>query len=62
MGSPAGVSHYAQLYLQEVWGVENLAYLGLDLTNPDDHYRYLPCESYKDCLIPMLPDYYATAE
>lgn len=52
----------AELYALSLLGVENPQFKELDLTNPDDHYRYLVYEAQKDNLVARLPGMYMTEE
>lgn len=52
----------AELYALELLGVEEPQFRELDLTNADDHYRYLVYEAQKDHLVPALPGLYMTEE
>jgi len=58
-GQTPRIYDYADLYGQKVSGVKDPAFRELDLSNSDDHYRYLLTEAYKGCVVPALPDYYA---
>lgn len=50
------------LYAMKIGGVEEPQYPQLDLTNPDDHYRYICYEAQKGHLIDGLPQMYMNAE
>lgn len=47
-----------KLYSQKLAGVENPEYPGLDLTNPDDHYRSICYETQQGHLADGLPSMY----
>ena len=47
-----------KLYSQKLAGVENPEYPGLDLTNPDDHYRSICYEAQQGHLADGLPSMY----
>lgn len=50
------------LYALKLAGSDNPQYPDLDLTNPDDHYRYLVYEAQKDHLVSGLPQIYMSAD
>lgn len=51
-----------KLYSQKLAGVENPKYPDFDLTNPDDHYRWLCYNAEQGHLIDGLPNMYLSVE
>lgn len=50
------------LYSQELCGIENPSFPELDLTDPDDHYRYLCYEAHQGHMVAGLPSMYMSAD
>lgn len=60
-GTPIN-ENYKNLYIQEMLGVENPQFRELDVTDPDDHYRYICYDAQHDYLVPALPSLYMSEE
>lgn len=54
--------NYVELHTLEMLGVKNPQFRSLDLTNPDDHYRYLVYTAQNPYLVSPLPDTYMSVE